>query len=162
MFVLCFNSLLPVPMSGYCQNQCTGLEGPLVWPWKLILLFFNNSLSGVFPSIKSSPCLYLKSFPQLSSSANGPFCQVHATLSLCQLSVPMLSASPHCLPGFHINSFMQSSSSAWFRLPVLFTIFNLPLESGLRDLQGRVWPWGLEEHLSFWLLCKRPTIQNNH
>ena len=150
MFVLCLHSLLPVPMSGYCQNQGTRLEGPLVWPWNLVLLFYRNSLSGVFPSIKLTPCLYLQSFTQLWSSANGPFCEVLATLSLCQLSVPVLSASLHCSPGFHINSFTQSSSSAWLRLLVLFAIFILPLESGPRDRQCRVCPGGLEEHLSFW------------
>lgn len=162
MFVLCFHYLLPVPTSCYCLNQGTKLEGPLAWPWKLVFLFFSNSLSGVFPSIKSSPCLYLQSFTQLWSSANGPVCQVHATLSLSQWSVPMLSASHHSLSGSHINSFMQSSSSAWLRAPVLFAIFILPLEFGLRDLQSRVCPWGLEEHLSFWVPCERSTIENNH
>lgn len=101
MFGLCFHCLLPVPVYGCSQNQGTGLQGPLAWPQKLILLFFGNSLSLFFgnsPFLESFPSLdrvlVSQSFTQLWSSANSLFSPVHATLSPCQLSVPMLPASP--------------------------------------------------------------------
>lgn len=138
---------------------CAGLQGPLAWPQKFVLLLFDNSLSGALLFIRSSPCL----------------AKLCTALVICRQSffsdschpVPMpavyanATSLTHCSPGFHINSFTQSGLNAQLRLPVLFVIFILPLESGLRDLQRRVRP-GVWEKSLLLDAVQKTELRSNH
>lgn len=84
MFGLCSHCLLPVPVLG-CR---------VLWHGPRSSFFCSLIIPFLEPFSSLDRVLVSQSFAQLWLAADSPFSPIHAILSPCQLSMPMLPASP--------------------------------------------------------------------